>query len=96
MTRLFARALGCAIFGALAGAAAMILLSGLDPRFTLEMTQDRPGLLRGFYPGGATALTLHGRPVARRCRWLVSIATCRGRRGFASAADVAIRRRCRR
>ena len=51
MTRLFARALGCAIFGALAGAAAMILLSGLDPRFTLEMTQDRPGLLRGFYPG---------------------------------------------
>jgi len=51
MTRLLARALGCAIFGALAGAAAMILLSGLDPRFTLEMTQDRPGLLRGFYPG---------------------------------------------
>ncbi len=51
MTRLFARAVGCAIFGALAGAAAMILLSGLDPRFTLEMTQDRPGLLRGFYPG---------------------------------------------
>lgn len=51
MTRLLARAVGCAIFGALAGAAAMILLSGLDPRFTLEMTQDRPGLLRGFYPG---------------------------------------------
>lgn len=51
MTRLLARAMGCAIFGALAGAAAMILLSGLDPRFTLEMTQDRPGLLRGFYPG---------------------------------------------
>jgi hypothetical protein len=51
MTRLLARAVGCAIFGALAGAAAMILLSGLDSRFTLEMTQDRPGLLRGFYPG---------------------------------------------
>jgi hypothetical protein len=51
MTRLLARALGCAIFGALTGAAAMILLSGLDPRFTLEMTQNRPGLLRGFYPG---------------------------------------------
>ena len=51
MTRLLVRAVGCAIFGALAGAAAMILLSGLDSRFTLEMTQDRPGLLRGFYPG---------------------------------------------
>jgi hypothetical protein len=51
MTRRLARALWCALFGALAGAAAMILFSGLDPRFTLEMTQDRPGLLRGFYPG---------------------------------------------
>src|SRR5262249_35038276 len=51
MTRLLARALGCAIFGALAGAAAMILLSGLASRFTIEMTQDGPGLLQGFYPG---------------------------------------------
>jgi hypothetical protein len=51
MTWLLARATGCAIFGALAGAAAMILLSGLAPHFTIEMTQDRPGLLQGFYGG---------------------------------------------
>jgi hypothetical protein len=51
MTRRLALALGCALFGALAGAAAMVLLYGLWPRLTVDMEHDRPGLLQGFYKG---------------------------------------------
>ena len=44
-------ALGCGLFGALAGAAAMILLYSLDAGLVVEMSHDRPGLLHGFYNG---------------------------------------------
>ena len=46
-----ASALGCGVFGALAGAAAMILLYSLNAGLVVEMSHDRPGLLRGFYNG---------------------------------------------
>jgi len=44
-------AFGCGLFGALAGAAAMILLYSLDAGLVVEMSHDRPGLLHGFYNG---------------------------------------------
>ena len=51
MTRRLALAAGCGIFGALAGAAAMVLFYGFAPNLTVEMTHDRPGVLQGFYQG---------------------------------------------
>ena len=44
-------AAGCALFGALAGAAAMILFYALFPTLIVEMSHDRPGVLQGFYKG---------------------------------------------
>ncbi len=44
-------AAGCALFGALAGAAAIILFYALFPTLVVEMSQDRPGVLQGFYKG---------------------------------------------
>ena len=51
MTRRIVLAFGCALFGAMAGAAAIVLLYTLWPALTVDMDHDRPGLLQGFYKG---------------------------------------------
>ncbi len=54
MTRRIALAIGCALFGAMAGAAAVVLLYAWRPTLTVDMDHDRPGLLQGFYKGERT------------------------------------------
>jgi hypothetical protein len=49
MIRRVALAAAGALFGGLAGAAALILLYTYAPALVINMAHDRPGLLRGFY-----------------------------------------------
>jgi hypothetical protein len=100
MTRRLALAAGCAIFGALAGAAAMVLFYGFAPNLTVEMTHDRPGVLQGFYEGehagGLTFAWTAERgdlPLAgldRNVRWIARVRLRGGRQQISTLPMVTI------